>query len=127
MAVAAGIALTDADLPHKPARPPGSERESIVAALAVLASAIASDNDLPTGLLVTRGALERVARELPASPAELACVLDASDWRAALVAEPLFALLSGDVALTIGGAERGAPRVVRVPPASPATGGDPPP
>ena len=124
-AVAAGVALDDDELPRKPARPPGSDRESIVAAMAVLASAIASENGLPAGLIVTRGALERVARELPSSPPELARVLDASDWRAALVAEPLFALLSGNVALTIGGAARGAPRVVCVA-ALPATGGVPP-
>lgn len=125
-AVATGVAVPDADLPRKPPRPAGTDREAIVAALAVLASAIASDNDLPTGLLVTRSALERVARELPPSPGELARVLEASDWRASLVAEPLFALLSGDVALTIEGAQRGAPRVARIAASAASTGGLPP-
>ncbi len=125
-AVATGVAVPDADLPRKPPRPAGTDREAIVAALAVLASAIASDNDLPTGLLVTRSALERVARELPPSPGELARVLEASDWRASLVAEPLFALLSGDVALTIEGAQRGVPRVARIAASAASTGGLPP-
>ncbi|MBD5607112.1 MAG: HRDC domain-containing protein, partial [Candidatus Eremiobacteraeota bacterium] len=122
-AVAAGIAVSDDDLPRKPPRTPGGDREAVVSCLAVLANAIATDNDLPPGLVVTRSALERVARELPASAEELARTLDAGDWRASLVAEPLFALISGAVALTISGAERGSPRVARV--AVAATGGDP--
>jgi ribonuclease D len=113
-AIAAGLALDEADLPRKPARPPGPERDAIVACLAVLANAIATENELPAGLLVTRSALERVARELPATVPELAKALDASDWRATLVAEPLFRLLSGEVALSIAGAARGTPRVARV-------------
>jgi ribonuclease D len=113
-AISAGLALDEADLPRKPARPPGPERDAIVACLAVLANAIATENELPAGLLVTRGALERVARELPATAAELATALEASDWRASLVAEPLFRLLNGDVALAIAGAARGAPRIERV-------------
>ena len=110
-AVAAGIALDDADLPKKPARPAGADREAIVSCLAVLANAIATENELPPGLLVTRAALERIAREIPATATELARVLDASAWRASLVAAPLHALLSGAVALTIVDAERGTPRV----------------
>jgi len=110
-AVARGVALPDDALPKKPSRPPGAEREAIVATLAVLASAIAAENELPPGLLVTRAALERIARELPKSATEVARVLDASAWRAGLVAAPLFALLAGDVALTIVDAERGSPRI----------------
>jgi ribonuclease D len=120
-AVAAGVAVADADLPKKPARPAGSDREAIVSALAVLASGIAADNGLPAGLLVTRAALERVARELPKSPQDVARALDASAWRASLVAEPLHELLSGAVALTVADAERGTPRIARV-----RTGGLPP-
>jgi ribonuclease D len=120
-AVAAGVAVADADLPKKPARPPGSDREAIVSCLAVLASGIAADNGLPSGLLVTRAALERVARELPKTPEEVARALDASAWRASLVAEPLHELLSGAVALTVADAQRGTPRVARV-----RTGGLPP-
>jgi ribonuclease D len=113
-AVAAGLAVPDAELPKKPARLGGADRDAIVSALGVLVAAIATEHELPTGLLVTRAALERVARELPSSAPELARVLDASHWRASLVAEPLFALLSGEIALTVHGAARGAPRVARV-------------
>jgi ribonuclease D len=124
-AVAAGLAVPDDELPRKPARPPGGDREAIVACLAVLANAIATENELPSGLLVTRAALERVAREVPATADDLARTLDADSWRASLVAEPLFALLSGRVALAISGALRGAPHVVRV--VTPETGGSPAP
>ncbi len=121
-AVAAGLAAPDDELPRKPPRPAGGDREAIVSALAVLANALAAEHELPPGLVVTRAALERVARDVPATAAELAVALDAGEWRASLVAEPLFALLSGSVALTIAGAARGTPHVVRV--ATPATGGD---
>jgi ribonuclease D len=113
-AVAAGLALPEDDLPRKPARPPGLDREAIVACLSVLVNAIAAENDLPAGLLTPRAALERVARELPSSVEDMARSLDASGWRTALVAEPLFALLSGQVALTVTGAHKGHPRVERV-------------
>ena len=111
---AAGVALSDGELPKKPARPAGADREAIVSCLAVLVNGIAAENDLPAGLLVTRPALERVARELPASAEEVARALEASDWRAGLVAGPLFALLSGEIALTVTGTAQGAPRVARV-------------
>ncbi|GAC1566981.1 MAG: ribonuclease D [Vulcanimicrobiaceae bacterium] len=110
-AVAAGLALDEAELPKKPARPVGGDREAIVSCLAVLANAIATEHELPAGLLVTRGALERVARELPANVADVAGALDLTSWRATLVAEPLYCLLAGDVAMTIVDAVRGVPRV----------------
>jgi ribonuclease D len=113
-AVAAGLAVPDDELPKKPPRLGGADREAIVSALGVLASAIATEHELPAGLLVTRSALERVARELPASADEVARVLDASPWRASLVAEPLFRLLSGEIALTVHGTGRGTPHVARV-------------
>jgi len=113
-AVAAGLAVADADLPKKPARTGAADRDAIVSALAVLVGAIAAEHELPTGLLVTRSALERVARELPSSAADVAVALDASEWRASLVAAPLFELLSGRIALTVTGAADGAPRVARV-------------
>jgi ribonuclease D len=123
-AVARGLALEENDLPKKPARPPGAEREAIVSCLAVLANAIATENELPPGLLLTRAALERLARELPQNVDDVARALDASPWRASLVVEPLFALLRGSVALTIAGAANGTPRVSRVPTqAADATGG----
>jgi ribonuclease D len=120
-AVAAGIALPDDALPRKPARPPGGDREAIVSCLAVLVGAIAAEHDLPAGLLATRASLERVARDIPASAADVAIALDASAWRASLVAEPLYALLTGAVALTVADALRGTPHVARV-----ATGGGAP-
>jgi ribonuclease D len=113
-AVATGLALDDADLPRKPSRPPGAEREAIVSCLSVLVGAIAAENELPPGLLTPRAALERVARELPATADDVAKVLEAGSWRAALVAEPLRALLSGEVGLTVAGASKGAPFVRRV-------------
>ncbi len=120
-AVAAGIALPDDALPRKPPRPPGGDREAIVSCLAVLVGAIAAEHELPAGLLATRASLERVARDIPATAADVASALDASEWRASLVAEPLFALLTGSVALTVADALRGTPRVARV-----ATGGGAP-
>lgn len=124
-AVAAGLALDDADLPKKPARPAGGDREAIVSCLAVLANAIATEHDLPPGLLVTRNALERVARELPADAREMAAALDVSSWRASLVAEPLQRLLSGEVAITVVDSARGTPRVAFADlPTRVTTGGD---
>ncbi len=114
-AVAAGVAVPDDELPRKPARPPGMDREAIVAALGVLTSAIATENQLPTGLLVTRSALERVARELPKTPEAVAESLEASPWRASLVAGPICALLAGQIALTVQGAGGASPRVAAVP------------
>jgi len=113
-AVARGLALPDDRLPAKPKRPPGAEREAIVACLAVLVNAIAAENGLPAGLLTPRAALERLARELPQSAADVARALDATAWRSTLVAEPLYELLSGRTALTVTGAEGGNPRVERV-------------
>jgi ribonuclease D len=113
-AVAAGLAVPDDELPRKPARPPGLDREAIVACLSVLVNAIAAENELPAGLLTPRAAIERVARELPASVEAVAQSLDASEWRTRLVAGPLFALLSGEIALTVAGARGGSPRVERV-------------
>ncbi len=113
-AVAAGLALDETDLPKKPARPAGGDREALVSCLAVLANAIATEHELPPGLLVTRPALERVARELPADAAQVAAALELTSWRANLVAEPLHRLLSGAVALTVVGAARGTPRVAFV-------------
>jgi len=113
-AVRRGLALDDSDLPSRPSRPPGHDREAIVACLNVLTSAIAGENGLPPSLLVPRAALERVARELPATEEAVATVLDASAWRAQLVARPLHELLCGQTALAVRGAAHGTPRVERV-------------
>ncbi|MDQ2908959.1 MAG: ribonuclease D [Candidatus Eremiobacteraeota bacterium] len=114
-AVAAGVALDESELPPKTPRHPGADREAIVTCLSVLVNAIAAENELPPPLLVTRSALERITRELPATAEDVARVLDASAWRAHLVAEPLFALLCGEIALTVAGTRHGKPRVARVP------------
>jgi len=113
-AVAAGVALDENSLPAKPSRPPGADREAIVSCLNVLVNAIATEHDIPPSMLSPRAALERLARELPESAEEVARVLEASPWRAHLVAEPLAELLRGDVALAISGARAGTPRVRRV-------------
>jgi ribonuclease D len=114
-AVAAGLALEDHELPRKPARPPGIERDAVAAALSVLVNAVATENDLPAGLLMPRASLERVARELPSTAEEIARTLEASAWRAELVAGPLHDLLAGRVALAITGTSSGNPKVARVP------------
>jgi ribonuclease D len=121
-AVERGLALPEDALPRKPARPAGADREAIVACLSGLVNAIATENGLPAALLTPRAALERLARELPRGADEIAKTLDASPWRAALVAEPLNALLSGAIALTVAGGASGNPHVERV-----ATGGTLPP
>jgi ribonuclease D len=114
-AVEAGLSMDEGELPRRPVRPRGQDREAITAALNVLVSAIATANELPAALLTPRAALERVARELPATPEEVALTLDASPWRAALVAGPLHDLLSGKTALAVRGAEHGNPRIEPVP------------
>jgi ribonuclease D len=114
-AVAAGLALDDRDLPRKPFRPPGIERDAVVACLGVLVNAIATENDLPAGLLMPRAGLERVARELPATVEEIARALEASSWRVELVAGALHDLLAGNVALAVTGTSSGNPKVARVP------------
>ncbi len=113
-AVAAGTALEEAALPRKPVRHGGGDREAIVSCLAVLVNAIATENDLPPALLVPRNALERLTRELPNTSADVARTLEATEWRTRLVAEPLFGLLCGQIALTVNGMRRGAPRVAQI-------------
>ena len=114
-AIAAGLAIPDEELPRKPPRPPSLDRDAIVACLAVLCNGIATEHQLPAGLLVTRAALERVARDLPVTVGDVAAALEVDDWRAALVAEPLLSVLRGEETLGIAGAASGAPRVVRMP------------
>ncbi len=118
-AVATGLALPDEALPRKPARPPGTERDALASLLAVQIGAIAAEADLPAGLLATRSALERVARELPQTPEAIARTLEVDGWRASLVAAPLHALLQGQVALGVRGAMNGTAHIAAVP-----TGGE---
>jgi ribonuclease D len=113
-AIARGLALPDAELPSRPPRPQGGDRDGIAALLSVLVAQVAGDRDLPSALLAPRSSLERIARELPASKEELAELLPGpkgANWRADVIAEPLWELLEGRVSLGISGARAGAPRV----------------
>ncbi|MBV9150103.1 MAG: ribonuclease D [Candidatus Eremiobacteraeota bacterium] len=110
-AVARGEAIPEADLPQKPARPVGVQREGLVAAMSVLVATIARANELPASLLVPRNALERIARELPSDREALAHGLDLTAWRAELIVDPLWELLSGRRALRIEGYAQRTPQI----------------
>ncbi len=109
-AIAAGEALPEASLPPRAPRPLGAQRDALVAALALLVHAVAADNDLPSALLLSRGDLERVARELPPSREALGELLDVSAWRRALIVDPLWQMLTGERVLRIVEYMSGAPR-----------------
>ncbi len=111
-AVARGEATPDEDLPHKPARTLTPPRETLVSTMNVVVNAIASDNDLPPTLLAPRAALERIARELPASHEAFVATLDLSPWRTELVGEPLWRFVTGGEPLRIVGYAEGVPRTV---------------
>jgi ribonuclease D len=110
-AVAAGEALPEDELPPRAPRPLGAQRDALVAALALLINAVAAANDLPAALLVSRSGIERIARETPQSPAEVAALLDLTPWRRDLVVAPLWELLSGERVLRIAGYRDGSPRL----------------
>lgn len=110
-AVAAGEAIAEQDLPQRPSRPLGNQREGLVSIMSVLAAAIAQQNDLPSSLLVPRTALERIAREVPGDRAGLEAALDLNPWRSALIVDPLWRLLSAQAALKIEGYGNGDPRI----------------
>lgn len=110
-AVARGQALPEDELPERPARPPGTARETIVALLGALVGEISRENELPSSLLVPRAVLDRIAREVPRDRAGFERVLALQPWRLALVAEPLWRLLSGEAALKIEGYAQGDPKV----------------
>ncbi len=113
-AVAAGELIPEHDLPQRPSRPLGNQRESLVSIMGVLVAAIAQQNDMPSSLLVPRAALERVAREVPTDREALEAALDLSPWRRNLIAEPLWRLLSAQSALKIEGYGNGDPRITFV-------------
>ena len=110
-AIARGEAIPEEALPQRPSRPLGNQREGLVAVMNVLIAAIAQQNDMPSSLLVPRAALERIARELPPTPAALEESLDVTPWRRVLVAGALWRLLSGDGSMRIEGYENGDPRI----------------
>lgn len=109
-AVAAGEAIPEDALPPRAPRPLGAQRDALVAAIALLINAVAAANELPAAMLVSRGEIERIARELPQSPDELAALLDLAPWRRDLVVAPLWEFLGGERALRIAGYRDGAPR-----------------
>lgn len=109
-AVAAGEAIPEDALPPRAPRPLGAQRDALVAAIALLINAVAAANELPAAMLVSRGEIERVARELPQSPDALAALLDLAPWRRDLVVGPLWEFLGGERALRIAGYRDGAPR-----------------
>ncbi len=113
-AVARGERIPESELPERPARPLGGRREGLVAVMNVLVGAIAQQNELPPSLLVSRAALERVAREAPRDREALIRTLDLSAWRAGLVAEPLWRLLSGEASLHIEGYANGNPQITTI-------------
>jgi len=110
-AVAVAEAIPEEDLPHRPQRPLGQSRDTLVAVMGVVIGELARQNDLPASLLVPRSSLERVAREVPKEREAFEMALELSHWRLKLVAEPLWRLLSGELALEIEGYADGDPKI----------------
>jgi len=113
-AVAAGLAIPDDALPPRAPRALGAQRDALVAAIALLINAVAAANDLPATLLVSRTEIERIARDSPQSPEEVAALLDLTPWRRDLVVGPLWQLLCGERVLRIAGYRDGTPRTTWV-------------
>ena len=111
-AIKRGEQIPEDQLPPRAPKPLGPQREALVSTMAVLVSALAADNDLPTTLLLPRAALERIAREAPQSADALADLVDLTPWRRELVVEPLWQLLSGEKALRVAGYANGSPRTI---------------
>ncbi|HEX3550120.1 MAG TPA: ribonuclease D [Candidatus Elarobacter sp.] len=109
-AVQRGETIPEDELPPRAPKPLGPQRDALVSTLAVLISAIAAENDLPTTLLMPRAALERIAREAPQSPEQLGDVVELTSWRRELVVEPVWAMLSGESVLRVRGYRQGEPR-----------------
>jgi ribonuclease D len=113
-ALARGEAVPEGELPQRAPRPLGPQREALVATMAVLVNAVAAENDLPTTLLLSRSALERIARETPASAAEIDAALNLAPWRRSLVVEPLWELLIGERVVRVEDYLSGNPRTTFV-------------
>jgi ribonuclease D len=110
-AVALGQALDDAELPQRPNRPTAPARDALVSFLSAAIAEIARDHELPSSLLVPRASLDRLAREIPQDRTNFERALALQPWRLALVAEPLWELLSGQASLKIEGYAQGDPKV----------------
>lgn len=111
-AVRRGEALPEDELPPRAPKPLGAQREALVTTMAVLVSALAAENNLPTTLLLPRAALERIAREAPQSPEALGDLVELTAWRRQLAVEPLWQLLSGERVLRVERYLEGDPRTV---------------
>jgi ribonuclease D len=109
-AIRRGEAIAEDELPPRAPKPLGPQREALVSTMAVLVSALAAENDLPTTLLLPRAALERIAREAPQTPEALGDVVNLTSWRRQLAVEPLWRLLSGESVLRVRGYGNGDPR-----------------
>lgn len=114
-AVARGEAIPEAQLPERPSRPLGANRETLATLLGVAVGEVAREANLPQGLLVTRNVLERIARETPASSEALAAILGLAPWRSTLIIEPLWRLLSGQTRIVVEGYANGEPKVTLTP------------
>lgn len=110
-AVERGEAISEDELPRRPERPLGQSRDTLAALMGVVVGEIARFNDLPQSLLVPRSTLERVAREIPQTREAFDELLELSHWRMALVAEPLWRLLSGELRLGIEGYAHSDPKI----------------
>jgi ribonuclease D len=115
-AIAHGEAIPEDDLPQRAPRPLGPQREALVATMAVLVNAIAAENDLPTTLLLSRHALERIARETPRSAEAIDESLSLTPWRRGLIVEPLWELLAGRRVVRVEGYLEGNPHTTFVAP-----------
>jgi ribonuclease D len=109
-AVRLGEELPEDELPPRAPKSLGPQREALVSTMAVLVSALAAENDVPTTLMLPRVALERIAREAPQTPEALGDVVNLTSWRRELVVRPLWELLSGESALRVRGYRTGDPR-----------------
>jgi ribonuclease D len=110
-AVARAEALPEDALPERPQRPLGPSRDTLAALMGVVVGEIARENELPQSLLVPRAALDRVAREIPGTRADFERALELSHWRLALVGDPLWRLLSGEVHVEIEGYAQHDPKI----------------
>jgi ribonuclease D len=109
-AVQRGEAIGEDELPPRAPKPLGPQREALVSTMAVLVSALAAENDLPTTLLLPRAALERIAREAPQTAEALGDVVNLTSWRRQLVVDPLWDLLTGESVLRVYGYREAEPR-----------------
>lgn len=80
--------------------PPSPEIEAVAALMMLLVGDIAWRNTLAPQLLVKRDTLVNALRAPLASVADFATAADLDGWRADLLAEPLWRLLTGDLLVT---------------------------